>query len=552
MSVILFAALCLAPRYSVTESSGQSWLVDPKGKRFVSMGVCCVTPGQTFADYNPDKPEYAAFRYYENGRAWAQDTVDRMQRWGFNTIGAWSDLKELRKAKAPNIHITPILHMGSTAGAPWRDMWDPVVVAQMDKIAKDQILPLKGDGRVIGYFSDNEMGWWYGAMFEWGWKGKVSRGKMVDLFQSRYRNQWKAVLQDFVPKGASSFASLRKGGQLYLRPGGKGIVSVQAWISILADRYYNLCNRIIKKYDPQALFLGDRYISNFYPEVAAASGKYVDVSSTNLNADWNDGSFARFYLPLLHKLTKKPVMITEYYACAMENRSGNKNDSSGFPTVKTQKDRARIFEDQTKYLLGMPYVVGAHWFQYSDEPKFGRPDGENYNMGLVDIDNRPYEELTGSSTSLDPIKLHESHSLDRASIRSHPTMDERNVKSLASWPRSEALIGSIGTAKRSDLYAVQIGHILYLALYWYEDRFAEAFYIDGKIPKQDHARLTVTTDGIKHALDLESSTALFRSLGVRNTVIFRFPVKSRAADIDATLSTRHRAYTDSWEWNISQ
>ena len=34
-----------------------------------------------------------------------------------------------------------------------------------------------------------------------------------------------------------------------------------------------------------------------------------------------------------------------------------------------------------------------HWFQYYDHPKGGRPDGEDYDFGLVDINDRPYRRL---------------------------------------------------------------------------------------------------------------------------------------------------------------
>jgi hypothetical protein len=39
-------------------------------------------------------------------------------------------------------------------------------------------------------------------------------------------------------------------------------------------------------------------------------------------------------------------------------------------------------------------LVGIHYFQLNDQPVLGRFDGENYNIGLVDICNRPYRELT--------------------------------------------------------------------------------------------------------------------------------------------------------------
>jgi hypothetical protein len=43
--------------------------------------------------------------------------------------------------------------------------------------------------------------------------------------------------------------------------------------------------------------------------------------------------------------------------------------------------------------MALPYFLGAHWFQWQDQPVLGRMDGENYNIGLVDVTNRPYLEL---------------------------------------------------------------------------------------------------------------------------------------------------------------
>jgi agarase len=41
-----------------------------------------------------------------------------------------------------------------------------------------------------------------------------------------------------------------------------------------------------------------------------------------------------------------------------------------------------------------PAFVGAHWFQYVDEPLTGRPyDGENYNIGFVTVTDTPYPEM---------------------------------------------------------------------------------------------------------------------------------------------------------------
>ncbi|MCF3995440.1 beta-agarase, partial [Pseudomonas aeruginosa] len=41
--------------------------------------------------------------------------------------------------------------------------------------------------------------------------------------------------------------------------------------------------------------------------------------------------------------------------------------------------------------LKSPYIVGAHWFQYLDQPASGRLlDGENGHIGLVGITGLPF------------------------------------------------------------------------------------------------------------------------------------------------------------------
>ena len=37
--------------------------------------------------------------------------------------------------------------------------------------------------------------------------------------------------------------------------------------------------------------------------------------------------------------------------------------------------------------------MGTHYFQWADQPATGRFDGENYNIGLVDVTDRPYPGL---------------------------------------------------------------------------------------------------------------------------------------------------------------
>ena len=59
-----------------------------------------------------------------------------------------------------------------------------------------------------------------------------------------------------------------------------------------------------------------------------------------------------------------------------------------------QPERASGAAAASENFAAIPAVVGSHWFQYYDHPKGGRPDGEDYDFGLVDINDRPYVRVT--------------------------------------------------------------------------------------------------------------------------------------------------------------
>ena len=85
-------------------------------------------------------------------------------------------------------------------------------------------------------------------------------------------------------------------------------------------------------------------------------------------------------------------MITEFSFKAMDSELPN-TKGAGQP-VPTQKDRADHFERFVRALMRLPYCVGYHWFQWSDQPAQGRFDGENSNYGLVKETDEAWELLT--------------------------------------------------------------------------------------------------------------------------------------------------------------
>jgi hypothetical protein len=569
----------LGAPFSVRKEESGWWLVSPEGRRFFSLGVCCVHQGTAREKYDSENPSYAACHHYNTPAAWADATVHRLRAWGFTTAGGWSDFATIQKSREQTLWLTPVLHIGSTAGAPWWDMWDAKNVSRMDAVAREQILALRNDPHLIGYYSDNELGWWNATLWKMTLEQPTSSGqrrRLIQLLRDTYQNDWNKLRQDFEPENANSWGQLERHGMLYLKSGSDGIHVMRRFLGVLADRYYQLMRDIIRKYDQRALFLGDRYQSFYYPEVVLASARYVDVSSSNLNASWNDGTFLRCYFDTLHALTRKPILVSEIYLAASDNRSGNRNTHGIYPVVGTQRERADAARATLVALARLPCVLGADWFQFADEPKHGREDGENFNFGLVDIHDHPYEETTTMFASLAAEQLKARSASPRLDASSgiptapnDPFADFTPGRALKQWDRERGFVKPMSEFPLGDLYLCWNRDALYLGLYAI-DIVEPANYRDFSVPKTDRARWSVRIDGREivsarigagreplvsnPGVRVENLSG--HDLNVRNIAVMELPAKLLGNDqlkegdkveLDCTLLTHCGAYRMQWK-----
>ena len=74
--------------------------------------------------------------------------------------------------------------------------------------------------------------------------------------------------------------------------------------------------------------------------------------------------------------------------------------SPGLCPVGDQCERARSFRRVVEGALRHPLFVGSHWFQWRDQPLVGRGDGENYQIGFVDVCDRPYPKLAEAARAI--------------------------------------------------------------------------------------------------------------------------------------------------------
>ena len=80
----------------------------------------------------------------------------------------------------------------------------------------------------------------------------------------------------------------------------------------------------------------------------------------------------------------------------------------GRPSRRRQRERTRAcLRPLPSCSRRQPGFVGAHWFQYTDEPLTGRTlDGENAHIGFITVADLPYTEFvtTASEANLSVLR----------------------------------------------------------------------------------------------------------------------------------------------------
>lgn len=230
--------------------------------------------------------------------------------------------------------------------------------------------------------------------------------------------------------------------------------------------------------------------------MARAAAAHVDVVSTNLNAPRNDGTFPRFYPGTLHRLTGKPLLVSEVYVASMENTTGNRNNHGAYPVAATQAGRAASPRTTLDQLPRLPYVVGVEWFQYHDDPRHGRADGENFRFGLVDVDDRPYDAVTTATAGPARVRAGPAARPDATAggvppAPPGPTDDLTTNRALIAWDRERGFVPPASDLPMADLYACWNETSVFLAVFRL-DMVEDAYYRDRWVPKEDRMERVVT------------------------------------------------------------
>ena len=174
-----------------------------------------------------------------------------------------------------------------------------------------------------------------------------------------------------------------------------GIKLINEFTYLCAERYYKLMHDGFRAADPQALIFSDRLPIYYSQDAVRAMVPYVDVIASNYDLDGPDGWVAHYFFDGLAPSQASLFWFPNSSAPRWRTGAATKTRVTSLKYALRPRERW-WFSRRFRISLARPYIVGTHWFQYYDEPKGGRADGEDYNMGLVDIYDQPYQEVVAT------------------------------------------------------------------------------------------------------------------------------------------------------------
>ena len=368
--------------FHVEQIEGRWWFVCPDGHLFYSSGLNGVGTGagtrlegreDLFAALPPANLAPAGRggqffggsfytwnlqrRFGDDWRSkWAEFTAQRLAAWGFNTMHNWGVPDGPRtEPRVPYAAMLRGWQAGrSIMGMP--DVYAEDFARRVDEAAARQLAPLQHDPYMLGYFIGNEP----------PWPGRESL--LCDALLSGPASEIQKRLKAHLAEGDTP--SRRK-----------------EFVLAAFQHYVDSINTAVRRHDTNHLNLGIRFGGDPSAEVVRAARGF-DVFSENI---YSYGP-SRARLDSLYALVQRPMLIGEFHIGVP-----GRGMASGLVQAANQEERGVAYRYYVEQCAAHPAMVGTHWFQWLDQPATGRNDGENYNIGFIDVTDQPYEELVAAA-----------------------------------------------------------------------------------------------------------------------------------------------------------
>ena len=346
--------------------NGKWWLVDPDGRLFFSHGVDCVgvgsgTTGITFREkyfsWLPAKADPvfgmfwgrctwpAAHGFYKDPSHLPYDSFS------FST----ANLRRKYGAEWKATYIDRAHHRLRSWGLNTIANWSWHEIYSIDRTPYTLCLGTGGTPRL-----KDSKGWW-GALPD------PFNPEFEKKFRERARTAAKTMRDDPWCIGVFVDNELSWNGE--------------ARMEAVSERYFSTIRRVLREELPNHLYLGCR-IAWGTDVIYRAAARHCDVVSVNIYK-------RRPVRDLPPGAEDKPMINGEFHFGALDRGLFH----TGLVATRNQDERAQCYRDFVNACLDHPRFVGTHWFQWQDQALTGRFDGENYQIGFLNVADVPYPEL---------------------------------------------------------------------------------------------------------------------------------------------------------------
>ena len=375
--------------FHVEKIDGRRWFIDPEGYYFLSIGANGIEwPGggggasdeeglkNVFAEFPPKSDSRNMFfgersisfgewnlqrRYGENWReAWADMTLRRMDAWGINT-------GYIKPGTKPYISYASRFDVPNVFGL--QDIYIEGYEGKIEKAVKNSVSAKKDDPYLIGYFLQNEPSW------------LEQEPRVCELILNGEDIPIKAALQKYLAEGDTPERRTE-------------------FVHTTFRKHIETVTKYLHKYDPNHLSLGIRFGHSRVPHknILKICSDFFDVFSFNTYRIVPNME----YVNEIAQRTDLPLILGEFHFGTID-----RGMAPGLVQVADQEERAVAFRYFAENAFANPNLIGISWFQYTDQGLIGRRDGERYNIGIVDVTDRPYPIVKGIvSAASDAYKVH--------------------------------------------------------------------------------------------------------------------------------------------------
>ncbi|MBD5458576.1 MAG: hypothetical protein HDR27_08415 [Lachnospiraceae bacterium] len=413
---------------TVKTADGRWHLADPEGFEYFSLGPCCIHAGdwgridhfEKNCDWLPeDDSQYAEFFRTINGRRAAYMPEDSAKMVNFTGITLkriygddwekkWEEISQhilmknginsqgnfpglcVNNGRSKIPYVRELMGFPITDVLIFRDFPD-VFSAEYQKNAAEYANGLadwKDDVWLIGYFLRNEPEFNFveGILIAdevlRNPAQTCCRAKLIEFLEEKYGSV--EALNEIWKTTFDSFEEFRKPiADCSVRYAGSR-EDIREFSRILLREYIRVPAEACRKVDSDHLNLGLRWSKANNIDMMAG-WEYFDVFSINCY-DFDPAKDMDF---VKNAGVDLPILLGEYHCGALDRGM----TATGLKGVKDQNERAVMWRYYVENAAAHPYCVGAHWFQYNDQFCLGRYDGENYQIGMMDICLQPYPEL---------------------------------------------------------------------------------------------------------------------------------------------------------------